>query len=470
MIRAAWVALLLAAATDPATAGDFASGVDLERRNALLEERVRKLEAGAMAEEVERYLADYPAQPFTAEGASSLLPGGLRLKISGEARIREEVQHRLYAPMDPAGSRSLDFAHMRTRLRFDIDVDDNLGVVVELQDVRILGEGGSTTADAEGLDLKRATIVVRRIGGHPVTVEAGRFVMAYGDQRHIGHLEWFDQGRTYDGARVAWAPDSLFVDLFAVRVRETVVPDDDQTLLGLYGGTKGWRSWLDGEAYVLVLSDTKPAAGELGPGDTLFFTLGLRLAGKQEGWDYALEISFQTGERNGDDLSAFAFAWKGGRTFTEAPGTPRAGLEIDFATGDDDPTDGKNRQFQTLFPTNHIHYGFADLLGWSNLLDLRVSLSARPREKVLLTLDFHHFRRVEERGAWINAGGALIRPGAAGTSSHLGDEIDFTVTWTPKKSLTILFGWSLFLPGGFVAQTGADPTARFLYLEIRVTF
>jgi hypothetical protein len=436
---------------------------DLARRNKELEDRVRRLEGAALAEDVARYLEER-LPSAEAAGAESLVPGARALRISGEIRVREEIQDHLYSPKDAAGDLSFDFAHMRTRLRFDVDIVENLAAVVEFQDIRTLGEEGSTTADAEGVDLKRGTIVFKRIAAQPLDVELGRFVMAYGDQRLIGHLEWFDQGRTYDGLRAIYKGETIWLDAFAVRVRETLTPDDDQWFTGLYGG----RDWL--EAYALLFSDDMAMAGETVTDDSRFVTLGLRIADKTGDWDYSTEVVVQLGDLRGDDLDAFGFAVVFGRTFPEAGWRPRVAFEVDYATGDEDPTDGDSEQLQTLFPTNHLHYGYADLLGWSNLLDLHLKIQMKPMDRVTVEAGYHHFRRPEEAGAWVNAGGAIVRPGLAGSSSHLGDEVDLTVTWKPKDALAFLLGYSLFLPGGFVEDTGPSPVAHFIYLETRVTW
>lgn len=446
-----------------ARADDGSALRDLEEKNRELEQRVRALEAGRLEEEIDDYLE-------AAQGHEGLAPGAQALRISGELRIRQEFQDAVYRPADPGGMESFEFAHMRTRLRFDVDVLENLAVVVEFQDVRIFGDALSTTGDAEGVDLKRGMIVFEEVGGRPITVEVGRYVMFYGDQRLIGHLEWFDQGRTYDGLRIRYAPERGFLDFFAARVRETIgaggliVPDDDQWLVGTYGGTDRI------EGYVLVFGDGMAAAGELGVDDTLFVTLGARVHGKRDGWDYSAEAAFQTGDVRGDDLAGFAFAVVGGYTFEEAGWKPRAGIEVAYATGDEDPTDGETEQFQTLFPTNHLHYGYMDLVGWSNILDLRVNVTLRPRETVKITFDYHHLRRPEETGAWVNAGGGVIRSGVAGSDGHLGDEVDLTLVWTPSDPLSFLLGYSIFVPGGFVEETGLDPTAHFIYIQTRVKF
>jgi len=465
-MRTAATLLVLAAAAaalpdEQAASRDATPAVeDLAKRNADLEQRVRKLEAAALEEDVENYLEATSA----AQGGDGLLPGGRALRISGEVRIRWELWDHVYSPVDPAGAESFNFAHMRTRLRFDVDVIENVAVVVELQDTRTFGDEGSTVTDTDGVDLKRAEMIFQKILGKPLMAEAGRFVMAYGDHRLIGDLEWFDQGRTYDGIRSRYGGGDRWIDAFWVVVRETMAVDDDQQLGGLYGH---WN-WLEG--YALLVMDNRALTGETGTGHTDLVTLGLRVARETGNWKYTTEAAFQTGDVAGDGISAFAFAFWTTYTLAETTWRPQLLFEIDYASGDDNPTAGDIGPMQTRFPTNHKWYGYADLVGWSNIVDLRFGASAKPRDTITITIDYHHFIRPEDQGAWINAGGLVIRPGAAGVSNHLGDEIDFTFTWQPAKQVSFLIGWSVFFPGGFVSDTGASPTTNYAYIQGRVTF
>ncbi|MDH3590779.1 MAG: alginate export family protein, partial [Planctomycetota bacterium] len=323
---------------------------------------------------------------------------------------------------------------------------------------------GSTVADTAGVDLKRAFASFHDVGGAAVTVDIGRFVLAYGDQRLIGHLEWFDQGRTYDGIRARRKGQTYWVDMFAVRIRETVTPDDDQWLAGFYGNSGPV------DAYILVFGDSMSMAGELISGDTLFLTIGVRMHRKRDRWDYTAEFAIQVGDHREDDLEALAFVLAGGYTFDDSSMQPRLGIEVAFASGDDNPADGDQGTFQTLFPTNHLHYGRADLVGWGNLLNVKLVLSAKLSSQVKGFIEYHHFRVVEEAGPWVNAGGGTIRTGAPGVSKHLGDEIDVYMTYAPKKNVTFLFKFALFLPGGFVNDTGPDETTTVFYLQTHVKF
>jgi len=399
------------------------------------------------------------------------LPRSFKLSISGELRPRFEYRSHVYTPSDPEGDKGYDTTHMRTRLRFDFEVEKDIRGIVELQDVRVWGEEGSTTADTEGVDLKRGEMILSNLFDEPLSLEVGRFVLAYGDHRLIGDLEWFDQGRTFDGVRVSVTPENAFVDLFGTRVRDDAegnVPEED--LVGVYGGIHELLPTITGEAYALLFRNQLRAQGEEGLGTTGFITVGTRLDGKAAGFDYTGELALQSGEVRDDDLLAWACAVKGGYTFEETDWTPRVGVEVDYASGDDDPTDGDNGTFQTLFPTNHKHYGYADLAAWSNLLALKGGVSAKPVKDVFVSLDYYHFRLADSAGGWYNAGGALIRPGDEDASSDLGDEIDLLVEWKAAKCLSLLAGWSHFFPGSFVKDTGDDPQTDFFYVQMHLKF
>jgi hypothetical protein len=237
-----------------------------------------------------------------------------------------------------------------------------------------------------------------------------------------------------------------------------------QYFVGFYGG----KSWL--EAYALLLIDDMAMMGEIANGKTRFVTLGFRIARKTGNWDYSVEVPFQIGDVRGDNLQAFAFAAVFGYTFATARWKPRASIEVAYASGDANPADGDQDAFQHLFPTNHLYYGYMDLVGWSNILDLRVRLVAKPTGKITITLDYHYFWRPEREGNWINAGGGVIRTGAPGTSRHLGDEVDLQIIWKPNKPLSFLAGYAIFVPGSFISQTGQDPLAHFFYLQARAKF
>ena len=361
---------------------------------------------------------------------------------------------------------------------------------MELQDVRVWGQEGTTltfNTGATGFDLKRGYIKIKDIGDSPLSLQAGRFVMAYGDHRLIGDLDWFDQGRTFDGGRLSYQPEDFFIDVFAVRIREEAVfpgPGpftDDQDMVGVYGGTRMEDAAANFEGYAILFRDQGDLQGEHPISNlnrhTLFTTVGARIFGDVECFDYAVEGAVQLGEVANDDLTAFAFSAGAGLTLADTETKPRIGVEVNYASGDDDPTDMESETFQVLFPSNHhMHYGHADLAAWSNIIDIKAGFSFWPCEEMKVTCDYHHLRLVDAKAGWINAAGQEIRgirtniinnlpPVLACTDEHLGDEVDITLTWKPLKQLTFLLGWAHFFDGQFVRQTGGGGDGDYFYLQ-----
>ena len=434
----------------------------LEKRNRDLEKRVEQLERNQLEYDVESYLSNVPSFD-SAQGDPSLTPGAQALRMSGEIRFRGEIRDHLYSD-DPNGEKSFNLVRQRMRLRFDYDVVENVEVTIQLQDVRTWGQEQKSTGYLANVDLRRAFVLFKNLGEKPVDLQVGRQVLVYGDQRLIGHLEWVDQGRTYDGVRVRSHPEKFFVDAWAVNIRETGAVNDDKYFYGVYGGPK----FLD--LYFLGVQDQMTAGGESGGGTTLLWTVGFRFHGKKGKFDYVVEMPFQFGELNGDDVQAWGAAAVVGYTFEDSSWQPRIYFEFNFASGDDDPTDGTNKQLQTLFPTAHLWYGYADQVGWNNLMDFRLGVLLKPSAKWRIKIDYHHMRRPEELGAWQDVTGKVIRNGAAGSSSHLADEFDLIVQWLPSKPVNVQFGWTTFFPGGFIKETGDSPVASFIYLQCRVVF
>jgi len=419
------ITLLLTQALFAETPTDVDEVEKLRDENKELAQRVRQLEEASLEESIDAYLE----QTATAEGAHDTTPNSLRLTVSGHIRLRWEVRHNNYSPTDPNGQRSFDVPFFRVR---------------------------------------RAYAEFQKIGGSDLNIEVGRYVMFYGDQRVIGHLEWANVPRTYDGARARIKKENWWLDLFYAKVNRpatAAVVDNDTDFAGVYGGVKIV------EAYLLFLSNRNGMAGETGVvADTNFFTLGVRLHDNPGNFDWTVEGQGQFGDVLGDDLTAWGVVLEGGYTFKNSKLKPRIALVAVWATGDENPTDGKREDLQQLFPTNHLHYGYIDFVNWSNIINFEVNFRIQPAAKWFLEVAYHHFRRPESAGAWQNAGAGTIRSGAAGASGHLGDEFDLVATFKPNKSIVLEGGYSVFFPGDFIKQTGASPTSHWFYFMMIVKF
>ncbi len=207
-----------------------------------------------------------------------------------------------------------------------------------------------------------------------------------------------------------------------------------------------------------VIFQHTDASGATATDGTDQTTFGARWVGEADGFAYRAEGSFQTGDRAGTDVSAFMLGARVGRTF--GPGSVT--LWYDYLSGDDDPTDGEVEVFDTLFATNHKFYGFADLFlnipvhtGGQGLQDLAVKLALRPHDDWRLAADVHSFHLAETRNL---------------ASGHLGEELDFTATWTHSSNFAVQGGLSIIFQDDAWAEIGRlaeDMLWAYLMLDAR---
>ena len=195
--------------------------------------------------------------------------------------------------------------------------------------------------------------------------------------------------------------------------------------------------------------------------------MGARLAGKKTAYSYRFEGSFQTGQRSTQDVSAFMF---GGRI-----GGSLGGLDLtlwyDYLSGDDDLADDKTKVFDTLFATNHKYYGYADLFlnipvhtGGAGVAGLGPQGGrCRWGDQVSLGIHGHSFLTAQQGGL---------------ESSHLGEEVDLTLTYKYRPGFTVVAGVSQVMADDSMKSVTRyknsiddwDGNMTFAYLMTNTTF
>ncbi len=418
--------------------------------------------------------------------------------IGGE--VRERYEFRDNADFNKDANDTLSFIGSRIRLHVNYEVTPDIAAFVQIQDARLFGGEVSTVSNDNLLDLHQGYVGIKNLG--PASLIVGRQELFFGDQRLVGHLGWFNTGRSFDGLRVTYMAAPVRIDVWGVSPKvygtntsanPTVAPSnrEHQEFYGVHASIK--TAPVTVEPYVMYLLDGGNA-GELNAAGTALLspitapaargqnrvTVGLRADGKAaaEAIDFTGEAAYQTGSMDArgttpkSDISAHAFALKAGYTAPVAM-KPRIGVEYDRASGDSDPTDDKFETFENLFPTNHPFYGFMDYVGWRNMQDMRLSLSLKPTASSGVSLDYHRFSLAEEDDNWYAASGAVFRTTPVNnTESDLGQEIDLVAHLMVKEKLRIEVGYGRFMPGDYVDvnfPTATDASDWF-YAQVGTSF
>lgn len=344
----------------------------------------------------------------------------------------------------------------QSRLRAQVR-RDGLSGHLTLQHAEIWGEFGGDELTAPPLSVFEA-----RLRYHEYDwffVDAGRFELAYGDQRVLGAVGWSQVGRAWDGVRVGLEPiDELNVDGFAVRY------DDgsgdflrgDSFLLGAYATVVEPIEDVVETADVYLLYDLSEFGQE--PVDSRI-TFGSRLAATLGDVDATAEGAFQFSPRcptvhdhrcsDALEVRAYFADLDVGYTLSEI----RSFVGTSIASGNDPETE-RIEAYDQLYPTGHAWLGYTDIIGpRSNLVELRGGVQGRYRW-LNYELAAHHFRRlqsdVESVGLELNA-------------KLFADVVD---------GLEAGVGHGLFVPDGGISATDDAPrgVANWSFAQMAGTF
>ena len=241
--------------------------------------------------------------------------------------------------------------------------------------------------------------------------------------------------------------------------------------------------WGDkGEVYLFGLHERDNA--RLATRNRQLLTPGFRLyrPAARGAFDYEFESVFQFGSSRAStaatdttDLDHFAHFQHAevGYSF-DAPWSPRALVQFDYASGDRDPNDGDNEQFDTLFGARRFDFGPTGIYGpfaRANLISPGVRLFARPRSDVELMLAYRGFWLASERDAWTAAG---VRDATGATNGFLGQQLEARLRWDlAPGNVRLETGAAHIFDGTFMQD--APNAARqgdvtYLYAQVALTF
>jgi hypothetical protein len=198
-------------------------------------------------------------------------------------------------------------------------------------------------------------------------------------------------------------------------------------------------------------------------------TMGARVAGKLPArLDYGVEMAMQRGGLAADSVHAWAGHWQIRESLPGA-GAVKLTSEYNFATGDDDPTDGERQTFDQLYPTGHDKLGLGDQVGWRNIHHLREGFEFSPFKVTPISLNYHSWWLAEKTdGLYASSGTQIARVPGGAASSHVGQEIDVQVTRPLTQQLQVAAGYAHMFTGAFLKQ--ATPGASYSYPYVMVTY
>ncbi|MCU0823075.1 MAG: alginate export family protein [Leptospira sp.] len=131
-----------------------------------------------------------------------------RITLGGLIRFRPEVKNNF--SFDRSNHDHVGFTGQKIQFYIHNHFSEVIESKITFQDTRIWGgERGSiaTTNTANDLtrqstDVREAWFKLKNLFQIPLKLQVGRQILAYGDERLVGALEWTNVGRSFDGARL----------------------------------------------------------------------------------------------------------------------------------------------------------------------------------------------------------------------------------------------------------------------------
>lgn len=400
------------------------------------------------------------------------VPSWLHLELT--FRSRYEYLGNQFRPLFPGDDRALS---LRTTFLTEFLLDP-VGVGIELADSRVYLDDDNTplnTTLINPLDILqlyvRGTVPDAFAPGASLRIQAGRQTLDLGSRRLLARNRFRNTINTFSGLDVEWTSAKRDVGRFfatvPVRRRPNLLDalegndvEYDQELSstvfwGLFYGSRPWRQPLRAEAYVVGLHEDDD--DEVQTRNRDFLTCGVRLLGKDAPgrFDFEVEAAFQSGTsrytrliEDTTDLDHAAWFVHGAVGYTfDVSWRPRLVLQYDYASGDADPSDGKQGRFDTLFGARRFDFGPTGIWGAfarSNFHSAAIRFLAAPHPRVPVLFAYRPGWIAEARDLWTTT---LIWDPSGRSGTFLGHQFEGSARW-----------W--VLPGNLAVEGG------FAYLRL----
>ena len=416
------------------------------------------------------------------------------LDVGGSVRLRYEYLDNTFRVLDPGPD---GYLVSRTRLHARMRGERYYGGF-EFQDSRGWLDAPLTPVGTDDVNVLEPLEVYVGYRHGAFDVRAGRLTMDIGSRRLISRNRYRNTTNIFTGVNVRWMPaDGPGVEAFATMPAERLPnaldsaalrgndPELDQETAdeifwGVYLTKLDLPAGFVAEAYLYGLDENDRPGVPTRNRD--FLTAGIRLLRSGDGREFELETALQHGESRatpaaGDvtDLDNRAF-FLHAELEQELPAKFDASLilRFDYATGDEDPADGRFGRFDSLFGDRSWEFGPTGIYGAlhrMNLVSPGIALRMRPTPSVDLRLDY--------RAAWLESDRDLmptagLRDPDGASGSFIGHQLDGRWNWQALPgNLAVALGVAYLRKGEFLKTAPNAPPPDdtvYAYLATTLTF
>ena len=313
-------------------------------------------------------------------------------------------------------------------------------------------------------------------GRDSLTLRAGRQEAALGSQNLVSTRDGRNIRRSLDGARLTWMKGDWTVDLLALRpiLDNPGYFDDPPNHASSFWAAYAvhpFRFLPKGniDLYYMGLDNRSVPFDGKGTGREQRETIGTRLWGTTEHWDYNDEVTFQWGWFGpNNDIQAWAVSTEHGYRLDSIPLSPRFGLRALALSGNQNPSSHIVGTFNSIYEKGP-YFSYAELFARRNLVALQPSASLKLRNSVSLTFNPAFFWRESTSDGLYNIGDAVIISGLKNNARYIATQDSAQLQWRMTRNLTWFTEYAHFFPGEFLRQPTPGHNINFWtgWLDIR---
>lgn len=374
-----------------------------------------------------------------------------------------EVRERFEGVYDPgfgihAGNDS--YWLQRITLLADLHLGQRVRIFAEGISGEIAGESGpppATQKDPLNLQSAFMDVVPYLTDDERWTLRAGRFGLSLGSGRLVATRASPNIPFKFDGFETIYATPAWHVTAFLTRpVKEVIDKFDSEDYRTEFWGLYLTR-WFDPshksgvDAYYLGIAREHGKYAS-GTGNEHRHSLGARLFGEKNGWDWNGEGAVQVGSFGNESILAWTASFDGGYTLN-SPFQPRFGLKADVASGDKNPNDGHQGTFDALFFKSG-YFNDASLIRPANIIDVHPNLAVNLTKKISLNGGVDAFWRYSRSDAVYAPPGFVTVPALKTSSSYVGTAADLNFEWRVQRHISFLASYVHFFTGDYVHAAG----------------
>ena len=296
-------------------------------------------------------------------------------------------------------------------------------------------------------------------GHDSLNLRAGRQEAALGSENLVSTRDGRNIRRSLDGFRLTWTKHNWTVDLLAFRpVLDNSgyfdnPPNHAQNFWGVYAVHPfAFLPRGNIDLYYLGLDNKGVPFDGKGRDREQRGTIGTRLWGTTEHWDYNDELTFQWGWFGSGDIRAWAASTEHGYRIQRAPLSPRFGLRAVAFSGDQNPSSHNVGTFNSIYEKGP-YFSYAELFARRNLVALQPSVDLKLRKFVFLKFNPAFFWRESTSDGLYNIGGSVIVSGLHNNARYIATQTSAQLQWKMTRNLTWFTEYGHFFPGEFLKQS-----------------